>query len=201
MRYNETRKQETRARVLQAAARTLRVKGPHQLGVAEVMAEAGLTHGGFYAHFKSKDDLLGAAIDEAFSAGRGLFRRATDGKAPREALLNYIDRYVSMVHRDAPERGCPIAALTSDLPRLPEPARQIFDDGVRGLVRGIAERLPFTLERAEAEAGSILSEMVGALGLARAVSDTVLAETLLAQSRANLRARIDAAFAAGAMPS
>lgn len=201
MRYNETRKQETRAKVLQAAARALRAKGPHQLGVAEVMAEAGLTHGGFYAHFKSKDDLLGAAIEEAFSAGRGLFKRAADGKGPQEALLNYVDRYVSMAHRDAPERGCPIAALTSDLPRLPEPARQVFDDGVRGLISNIAERLPFPVEKAQAEAGSLLSEMVGALGLARAVSDADLAETLLAQSRANLRARIDAAFSAGALSS
>src|ERR1700742_3948912 len=114
MRYSDTHKAETHARLLQIAGRMLREKGPENLAVAEVMKEAGLTHGGFYAHFKSKDALLIETLDRVFDSGRYKFDRATEGMPPRHALGAYIDFYVSTRHRDGIANGCPVTALNSD---------------------------------------------------------------------------------------
>jgi AcrR family transcriptional regulator len=90
MRYDDNHKEPTRARVLAEAAAAIRSKGVERVGVAEVIAGAGLTHGGFYAHFKSKDDLLAEAISYMFDASYGWFLRHTEGRAPADALSNYI---------------------------------------------------------------------------------------------------------------
>lgn len=193
MRYSETHKQETRERVLAVAARTLRTKGPERLGVAEVMAEAGLTHGGFYAHFKSKDDLLTAAVDAAFRDGRDLWRRATEGLPGAEGLARYIELYVSGQHRDRIDTGCPIAALGGDFARTPSAAGDVFRANVDRLLGAMAERLPG--EDAEARAtlsASIFAEMMGALLVSRAIADRDGSDRLLAAARDNLKARIGA---------
>src|SRR5215212_9091744 len=117
MRYSDRHKQETRTKVVRAAAAAVRAKGPEGLGVAEVMAEAGLTHGGFYAHFPNKEALVVAALEEAFGQSARRFARMTDGLSHAAALEVFVDSYVSPEHRAHPERGCPIAALSSDLPR------------------------------------------------------------------------------------
>src|SRR5258708_17692302 len=100
MRYDENHKTETRRKVLKAAARAIRAEGPERVGVAAVMAEAGLTHGGFYAHFASKDDLVGEAIVQMFVEAQGKFASTVRGRPPREALAAYIGFYLSRSHRD-----------------------------------------------------------------------------------------------------
>ena len=122
MRYGPEHKKETRARVLRQAARAIRAEGPHRIGIAEVMARAGLTHGGFYAHFASKDDLVAAAIAQMFEEALALLEGVTAAQPPKEALRAYIDLYLSPKHRDAKEAGCPMAVLSADLPRLTGPA-------------------------------------------------------------------------------
>src|SRR5262245_40891606 len=117
MRYGKTHKQETRAKVLTIAAKALREKGPQGVGVAEVMNTAGLTHGGFYAHFRSKDAILTDALNEVFAEQTSTMMRITEGLSPRRALAAYIDHYVSPGHRDHPGIGCPLPALNSELPR------------------------------------------------------------------------------------
>src|ERR1700754_2948190 len=117
MRYSDTHKEETRAKVVKAAARAVRAKGPEGVGVAEIMAEAGLTHGGFYAHFPNKEALVAAAIDEAFGQSSRRFGKMTDGLSAAEALATFVDLYVTPEHRNHPERGCPVAGLSSELPR------------------------------------------------------------------------------------
>ena len=191
MRYSETHKEETRQKVLRAAARQIRARGPSGVSVAEVMAEAGLTHGGFYAHFPSKDALVGAAITHAFDDRRATLRKAAEGLDDAGYLASFVDNYVSAGHRDRPERGCPITTLSTDLPRQGEPARTAFDAGVNHLIRGLASRLAVgePSER-EALAGSLVAEMAGAVTLSRAVSDPVLSDALLERTRRSVKARM-----------
>src|SRR5712671_1206825 len=137
MRYSESHKQETRDRVLKIAAKALREKGPDRVGVAEIMAAAGLTHGGFYAHFPSKDDLIAQAVTYMFDAAYSVFLSATEGRAPADALANYIDVYLSPSKRDDRAHGCPFAALGGDSPNFPEGARARFEEGVTRIVEGI----------------------------------------------------------------
>src|SRR5882757_10768663 len=142
MRYSESHKQETRRKVVQAAAQAIRAKGPDGVGVAEIMAEAGLTHGGFYAHFPNKEALVAAAIEEAFGQSRRRFARMTEGMSSNEALEAFVDAYVSADHRNNPQRGCPISTLTNDLPRQGPLVRGAFDAGVANLIARIEAWLP-----------------------------------------------------------
>src|SRR6516225_1792267 len=101
MRYDAEHKQKTRAKVLEVAAQAIRKDGPDRIGVASVMAEAGLTHGGFYAHFKSKDELVTAAIEQMFEESRARVAHEMEGRTPAAGLAAYIDFYLSKKHRDA----------------------------------------------------------------------------------------------------
>ncbi|MBR7620955.1 TetR/AcrR family transcriptional regulator [Phenylobacterium sp. 20VBR1] len=189
MRYSEDHKAETRDRVVKAAANAMRRLGPDRVSVAEIMSEVGLTHGGFYAHFKSKDALVGAAVEAAFAQSRWRLGKLALNDDPQILLAGLVDFYVSADHRDHPERGCPIALLSSDIPRQGLPAREAFDAGVHGLIEVIATRLPGGEERLGL-AGSLLAEMAGAVALSRAVSDPELSDRLLAESRRRIKARM-----------
>jgi len=193
MRYSDTHKLETRDRVLKVAARTLRAKGPERLGVAEVMAEAGLTHGGFYAHFKSKDALLVAAVEEAFTDGRRLWARATEGYPGVEGLARYIDFYVSEGHRDRIDSGCPIAALGADFARSDSEAGRAFSASLDRLIGAMADRLPGEGRDRPTAAAAIFAEMMGAVLVARALGDPAASSAVLAAARDNLKRRIGAA--------
>ncbi|MFZ3007961.1 MAG: TetR/AcrR family transcriptional regulator [Phenylobacterium sp.] len=189
MRYGEDRKAETRERVVKAAASAMRRLGPDRVSVAEIMGEVGLTHGGFYAHFPSKDALVGAAVEAAFAQSRWRLGKLALQDDPKVLLAGLVDFYVSADHRDHPERGCPIALLSSDIPRQGAPAREAFDTGVHGLIEIIATRLEGGEERLGL-AGSLLAEMAGAVALSRAVSDPELSDRLLAESRSRIKARM-----------
>jgi len=195
MRYDSDHKQKTRERVLKEAAKAIRAEGPHRIAVAGVMAKAGLTHGGFYAHFESKDDLVAAAIDTMFGEARTRFTRgaAVSGavESPKDKLISYIDFYLSAGHRDARTTGCPLPALAADLPRLAPASREQYGQGVAALTALIADALQ-ALGRAEPQAlaGSALAEMVGALSLARAVADPDQSDLILDASRTALKRRL-----------
>ena len=190
--YSESHKQQTRAKVLKAAAGAVRAKGPDGLAVAEVMAEAGLTHGGFYAHFPNKEGLVVAAIDEAFDQSRRRFARMLDGLDRPAAAAAFVDAYVSMDHRSRRASGCPVTALMSEAPRHPAAVRAAFDRGVQGMVLRVASLLPEDEGDRESVAASLVSEMAGAVALSRAVADDDLAERLLAGSRRSIKARMGA---------
>jgi len=190
MRYASEHKQKTRTRVLDAAAKAIRATGPARVGVAAVMADAGLTHGGFYAHFASKDDLVAAAIRHMFEQAHARFVAETHGRDPREGLRAYIRTYLSTQHRDARDSGCPIAALSSDLPRLTEATRAIYAEGVQRLATGIASILAaLDHDDADAQARSLVAELVGALALARVEPDAKRSEAILAASKRQLLRR------------
>jgi TetR/AcrR family transcriptional repressor of nem operon len=187
MRYSDTHKEETRRKVVRAAAAAVRAKGPEGVGVAEIMAEAGLTHGGFYAHFPNKEALVVAAIEEAFGQSARRFSRMLEGMSPVQSLDAFVEAYVSPAHRANPAGGCPIATLSSDLPRQGQPVRAAYERGVRGLIGRLEGWLP---EDRRHLAPSLLAEMAGAVSLSRAMSDDASAAQLLADARASLKTRM-----------
>lgn len=189
MRYASDHKATTRARVLREAAREIRAKGTDNVAVGRVMERAGLTHGGFYSHFASKTALVTEAIGAMFEDARELSRTIESGAEPHAALVGYIDFYLSHAHRDARERGCPLPALSGDLARSTSEARGRFAEGVAGLSRRLSGALAaLGVENADAEGSAMLSQMVGAVVLARAV-DGAASDAILADARASLMAR------------
>jgi TetR/AcrR family transcriptional repressor of nem operon len=204
MRYSETHKQETHAKLVKLAGGALREKGPERLAVAELMRAAGLTHGGFYAHFKSKDALLTEALEGAFDESRRKFERITAGLPPRDALARYVDLYVSPAHRDNLCDGCPIVALNSDLPRQPKKFRAAFDASTRLLLDRLSAWIKAAgIDDTEGLAASVLSAMAGAVAVSRTVSDKRLSDELLKSTRESIKARLglsDAGSSGGTTP-
>jgi TetR/AcrR family transcriptional repressor of nem operon len=184
MRYDADHKAQTRERVLKEAAAAIRLEGSERVGVATIMSRAGLTHGGFYAHFKSKDDLIAQAIGYMFKERYAAFLARLDSSDPRAALTAFVESYLSMRHRDAVASGCPIPALAGEVPRLPEPARKMFVNAAERLTQGVAHLLEeLGVDDAEARASSALAEMIGTLSLVRMQQDTAKAEAGLASAR------------------
>jgi TetR/AcrR family transcriptional repressor of nem operon len=170
VRYSAEHKQQTRDKVLAAAAHAIREQGPERVSVATVMGEAGLTHGGFYAHFASKEALVAAGIEHMFEQMGARLHEVTDGKGAREALHDYIDFYLSERHVKARSRGCPIAAIGSDLPRLDDAARKAFADGMaiqHQRLRSFFDAMG--VADPDDAARSLRSELLGALLSARLV--------------------------------
>lgn len=190
MRYAADHKEKTREALLAAAARALKSGGAAGLSIGQVMSAAGLTHGGFYAHFPSRDALIAAALERTLDEMRGLFAARVAGKPRARALADYIDFYVSATHRDGAARGCILTALGSEAGRLEAPAREAFSRGHAMLAMGLATLIaPDVTSDPQALALSMVAEMVGAVTLARATTDPDLSDRLLAASRAALKAR------------
>ncbi|MDQ0249406.1 TetR/AcrR family transcriptional repressor of nem operon [Sphingomonas kyeonggiensis] len=190
MRYDAEHRGKTREKILKEAASAIRARGPEGVGVAALMKQAGLTHGGFYAHFGSKDALVAEAIGVMFEEARNRFDRDQAKTDPRAALDKYVGFYLSPRHRDARGRGCPVAALSGDMARLEPEARTRFGQGIAALSGWLGE----TLERhgvadAQLAGRSMLSELAGALLLSRAVADPAESDAILADSAAAIRTR------------
>lgn len=192
MRFDTEHKAKTRDRILKEAAAAIRLEGPDRVGVAAIMSRAGLTHGGFYAHFKSKDELVAQAIGYMFEERYAAFFARLDAPDPRTALASFINSYLSMRHRDAIDRGCPVPVLAGDIPRLPVAARAAFVAAVDHLTEALTKLLEeIGVADAPLRASSTLSEMVGALALARVQPSTAKAEALLAHSRQSILGAFD----------
>jgi TetR/AcrR family transcriptional regulator, transcriptional repressor for nem operon len=190
MGYSQTHKGETHARLVKLAGRVLRKNGPEQLAVVELMHSAGLTHGGFYAHFKSREVLLVEALKDVFEEAEQTYHRIGDGLPPRRALISFIDAYVSAAHRDRLS-GCPIVTLGSDFPRQSRAFRITFNSGVKNLVSILAGWIDAAgIPKSEALAASILSAMAGGIGIARAVSDKRLSNDVLKATRETIKGRL-----------
>ncbi len=195
MRYSPDHKQETRAKLLAVAAKQIRAHGSSGVAVADVMKAAGLTHGGFYAHFKSKDALVAAAIGEMFSGSRLRWARSMDGRTPAAGLDAYLDFYLSAEHRDARGTGCPMPALAGEIPRLTAASRHAFAAGRWWIIEQLTAHLQLLDEArspadAELLACSVLTELVGALSLARAEPDVERSDRILGASKRAIRARL-----------
>jgi TetR/AcrR family transcriptional regulator, transcriptional repressor for nem operon len=192
MRYDSSHKDQTRDRILGEAAAAIRQHGTRGVSVAQLMANAGLTHGGFYAHFGSKDELVAEAILRAFDDSRALSISRIEGKPPAEGLAMLIDGYLSDRARDMPERACPIPSLAGEVARMGPRARERFEEGLtrlRGRIAGLLVPLGHDAAAAEGLAGSLLAEMIGAMTVARALPDAAASSAVLADARARVKAR------------
>jgi len=191
MRYDADHKERTRLRVLKEAAAAIRRDGPDRVAVAGIMARAGLTHGGFYAHFGSKDDLLVAAISQMFAETSAQLENYLASQSPERGLADYIKFYLSKTHRDQRDEGCPLPAMAADLPRLKDDARDAFERGAARITTLIADCLrAMGREDAGPLAVSVLSELVGAMVLARSIAAPEPSEAILAASRRSLLTRL-----------
>lgn len=190
MRYSTEHKAATRERVLKEAAKEIRAKGPDNVAVAGVMARAGLTHGGFYAHFPSKDALVQEAIGTMFADARARSEMIDAAGDPRAVLRAYVDFYLSPAHRDRRDRGCPLPTLSGDFARSEEATRSRFGAGVVGIAKRLAVPLA-ALGHGDgaAESHALIAQLVGAVALARAVGDAELSDAMLADTHASIVAR------------
>jgi TetR/AcrR family transcriptional repressor of nem operon len=195
MRVSKQKAAENRQQILAAAARLFRENGIAATGVDMITRRAGLTHGGLYSQFGSKDALAAAAILLASrNSARRLGRRAEHPPAER-GLRKVVRQYLSTSHRDERGRGCVLAALGTDIPRQPRAVRQAFTVAVKGAFDLMAG---WMTDRAasgrQQKAIAAFSTMVGALILARAVNDEALSQQILAVSAKRV---VDAAGRAG----
>lgn len=190
MRYDQEHKARTRQKVLKEASEAIRGAGVDGVGVAGIMARAGLTQGAFYAHFKSKDHLVAEAVGYMFEERYGHMLDRLTSSQPKKILADFIDFYLSTRHRDLPQVGCPIPPLVG-AGRLPKAARKRFAEGTSRLLASLTVLLGRVgIADPELTANSMLAELVGALNLARSIDDREQADELLAASRASLKRRL-----------
>lgn len=173
-----------------ASAKLFRERGPHAVSVAEIMANAGLTHGGFYGHFASKDDLVAVACRRAFEEGdqrwdRRIAGAGGDHQTARRAL---VAAYLTPAHRDHAAEGCAASALAADVARedADKPVRPVYREGLSALIDKWLSTAPAGLPEAEARRQALVevSAMAGALMLARATAGDPLSEAILDATRA-----------------
>jgi AcrR family transcriptional regulator len=177
MRYDEGHKDATRQRIIDAASRQFRQGGIAAVGIAGIMADAGLTNGAFYSHFGSKEELVRTVLCSALIKREATLRTAAQSEAGLEAMIR---DYLSSRHRDDPGRGCPTAALVAEIARHPRSTRDAFTGKVSEFIKMIATQLRAgsgSVRRRNAVA--IYGMMVGTLQLARAVNDRQLSDEIL----------------------
>src|SRR5918993_1990533 len=183
MRYEKGHKDQTRKRVVDVAAARFRAQGIGGTGVAGLMADAGLTHGGFYAHFKSKDDLVREAIAVAHARSRETWAKEVLAAKERgeDGLEVIVRRYLRTAHRDRPEAGCSIAALAQEVARNAPETRHVMAQAADEIVAIIASELPASVpdEKARETAYAIFGLLIGTLQLARVTTDKALSESIL----------------------
>jgi TetR/AcrR family transcriptional regulator, transcriptional repressor for nem operon len=179
MGHSQTEKRKNHERIVRIAAERFREKGLEGVGVADLMNEVGLTVGGFYKHFGSRDDLVVEALRFAFAG----WRRQADAAASPGLPLAYtklVDDYLNEAHRDHPGTGCAISALAGDIARSNKRNRSLLTEEIRNAFQLIAD-LTLSKDGGQARSRAILaySALVGAIGLSRAVSDEALSREIL----------------------
>ena len=199
MRYEKGHKDVTRKRIVDVASKRFRKEGVEAVGLAGLMADAGLTHGGFYAHFKSKEDLVREAVSDAFGQSNAAFERVVrdhgdggenrSGDGGEDGFAVIVRKYLRPEHRDHPELGCAAAALVAEIARHPEPTREAFTGHLNRLVDLVEAQLPASpSDRRRKCATAVVALMMGSLQLARAETDA-------ARSAEILDSGVEAAFA------
>ncbi|MGQ0511553.1 MAG: TetR/AcrR family transcriptional regulator [Betaproteobacteria bacterium] len=172
-------KEATHDRIVETAARAIRRSGYDGTSVADIMKEAGLTHGGFYAHFASREAMLAEAADRAGSESVALMERVAATAQPQQALQAMLQAYLSKTHVDGVETGCATAALVSEMPRQAAEVRRAATRRIKEMIDLVARQLPdWGKPGAHERALATLATAVGALVLARAVDDRRLSDAL-----------------------
>jgi TetR/AcrR family transcriptional repressor of nem operon len=189
MRKSRAETTETRRRIVEVAAEGFRANGIHATGLADVMAAAGLSHGGFYRHFESKDQLVAEACDAGMTGIIEALEASTDGRNKEDGFRAIVDAYMSTAHRDAPGHGCPLAGMGSELARADETTRAAASRGFDALVDMLARRMIDQDGAADRSRAAVaLAAMIGALTLSRIMIDPVKSATLLEDVRQHIEA-------------
>lgn len=178
MRMSQQEKDQSHERIVAGAARLMRERGTEGASVADVMRDAGLTHGGFYRHFGTKEEMLAVALQSAFDQTMAELDRRLGEQAPAAAVADFHAFYLSQGHLERPGIGCPVAAVGTDIGRGPAALRSTFGQGVRRMVAALAKGMRGSAEARRASAMRELALLVGALVIARA-SDPVTAREML----------------------
>jgi TetR/AcrR family transcriptional regulator, transcriptional repressor for nem operon len=185
MRYSREHKQETHARIVRKASVRLREKGAHGIGVADLMKEAGLTHGGFYAHFDSREALVIEAFNYAMDRSTERWRKMAEETPPEKRFAAIVDSYLTALHRDDPGHGCAVPTLGPEIARESAKTRKAFAAKLDEMIEMMADQVPELPRKvARQQAIAALSTMAGALVLSRVAGSGDFSEEILGAGRA-----------------
>jgi TetR/AcrR family transcriptional regulator, transcriptional repressor for nem operon len=186
LRLTKEQAEQNRQLIVETASRMFRLHGMENVTVADIMKESGFTHGGFYNHFESKDELAAEAIGSAFDVvASNLAEKLASGKHSQESLSSFVAQYLSPPHRDSKSGGCPASALSVDAARSGKTIQTAFVNGIETYLDMIAAQLGGDEQEARQQAMALFSGLVGAMILSRAVkkSDPRLSDELLSSAR------------------
>src|ERR1700716_2125739 len=202
MRYSREHKLETHARIVKKASVRLREKGAHGVGVADLMKDAGLTHGGFYAHFNSREALVIEAFAYAMDRSTARWRKVAEATPPEQRLSMIVDAYLSPAHRDDPGHGCAVPALSAEIARESAKTRKAFAAKLEQMIDMIAAQIPDVPRKAaRKQAMASLATMMGTLVLARVAGSRQFSDDILGAGREAVLERAAAAKAGGKKPA
>jgi TetR/AcrR family transcriptional repressor of nem operon len=184
MRYSREHKLETHARIVKKASVRLREKGAHGIGVADLMKDAGLTHGGFYAHFDSREALVIEAFVYAMDRSTERWRKLAEATPPDKRLATIVDSYLTAVHRDDPGHGCAIPTLGAEIARESPKTRKAFAAKLDQMIEMLAAQVPDVPPKAARKrALATLATMMGTLVLARIAGNSNFSDEILVAGR------------------
>ncbi len=184
MRYSKEHKQETHARIVKKASVRLREKGAHGIGVADLMKEAGLTHGGFYAHFDSREALVIEAFAYAMDRSTERWRKVAEQTPAEKRLATIVESYLTPVHRDDPGHGCAVPTLGAEIARESPKTRKAFAGKLEQMIDMMADQiLDVPRKTARKQAMAALAAMMGTLVLSRIAGTGEFSDEILASGR------------------
>jgi TetR/AcrR family transcriptional regulator, transcriptional repressor for nem operon len=190
MRYSREHKLETHARIVKKASVRLREKGAHGIGVADLMKDAGLTHGGFYAHFDSREALVIEAFAHAMDRGTEHWRRLAERTPPEKRLAAIVDSYLTTLHRDDPGHGCAIPTLGAEIARESPKTRRAFAAKLEQMIEMLADQIPQVPRKAaRKQAMAAIATMMGTLVLSRIAGNGEFSDEILGAGRDAVLAR------------
>jgi TetR/AcrR family transcriptional repressor of nem operon len=184
MRYSREHKLETHARIVKKASVRLREKGAHGIGVADLMKDAGLTHGGFYAHFDSREALVIEAFVDAMDRSTERWRKLAEQTPPEQRLSTIVDSYLTALHRDDPGHGCAIPTLGAEIARESPKTRKAFAAKLEQMIDLLALQIPDVPRKAaRKQAMAVIATMIGTLVMARVAGNGDFSDEILDAGR------------------
>ena len=184
MRYSKEHKFQTHARIVKKASVKLREKGAHGIGVADLMKDAGLTHGGFYAHFDSREALVIEAFTHAMDRATERWRKLSDATPAEKRLSKIVNTYLAPVHRDDPGHGCAVPSLAAEIARESVKTRRVFSGRMEQMIDMLAEQFHGVPRKvAQKQAIAALATMMGSLVMARIAGSGEFSDEILKSGR------------------
>jgi TetR/AcrR family transcriptional repressor of nem operon len=188
MRYSKEHKLETHARIVRKASVRLREKGAHGIGVADLMKDAGLTHGGFYAHYDSREALVIEAFADAMDRSTERWRKLAEQTPPERRLSTIVDSYLTALHRDDPGHGCAIPTLGAEIARESPRTRKAFAAKLEQMIDLLAGQIPEVPKKAARNrAIAVIATMIGTLVMARVAGNGDFSDDILEAGREAVR--------------